>query len=155
MGVKFEKIQNNEDNMNKKPINYMTNKEFYAELIECQKKGKISNELGKMFLMLAERYSSKANFSGYTYRDEMVGFGIVACCAAYQKFDPKRTQNPFAYFTTVIHNTFVQIITKEKRQRQTRDHILVDNNLNPSYNYADEMKELENDFKEEEEEIDE
>ena len=116
---------------------YMSNKEFFEELIKCQKNGRISNELGKMFKMLVERYSTKHWFSNYAYRDELVATGILACCAAFNKFDSKKGSNPFAFFTAVAHNSFLQVLNKEYRQKNIRDQLLIEANMNPSYGYID------------------
>lgn len=125
--------------LNKKEEGYLSNKEMLAEVLECQKNDVISDKLGKMFMILATRYSTKPNFSGYSYRDEMVSNGIVSCCAALHKFDPTKslTPNPFAYYTSIIHNCFIQILNKEKRQQEIRDQILVNNDMNPSHTYLE------------------
>lgn len=121
---------------------YMNNATFFAELIACQKKKKMSNELGKMYTLVAEHYASHPHFSGYTYRDEMVGGAIVACCSAFLKFDPKKSQNPFAFYTMVIHNSFLQTLQKEKKQQRIRDTILADNNMGTSTSYQEYMERL-------------
>lgn len=119
---------------------YLSNKEMFAEVIDCQEKGRISDRLGKMFLLLANKYSSKPNFSGYSYRDEMVSTGIVACCAAVNKFNPEKSQNPFAYFTQCIHTAFVQILNKERKHQEIRDKLLVEEDMNPSFGYIERHK---------------
>jgi DNA-directed RNA polymerase specialized sigma subunit len=124
----------------RKRKNYMSNKEFFDELMRCQKKGVMSNQLGQMFKMLVERYATKPKFSGYTYKDEMIGFGIMACCAAFEKFDSNKSNNPFAFFTQVTHNTFLQVLNKEKRQQNIRDEILLSHDLNPSFGYLESHK---------------
>lgn len=125
------------DTIQKKNNNYMSNKEFYAELIECQERGEMSNTLGEMFLMLVTRYASKPKFSGYTYVDEMINNAVLACCQAWDKFDPEKSNNPFAFFTTVAHNAFLQILNKEKKHQRIRDRLLVEENMNPSYSYLE------------------
>lgn len=118
---------------------YLSNKEMYSEVIECQTTGKISEKLGRMFMILARRYATKPNFSGYSYKDEMISNGVMSCCAALHKFDPDRsdTPNPFSYYTSIIHNSFIQTLNKEKKQQEIRDELLLAENLNPSYSYMD------------------
>ena len=116
---------------------YLSNKEMFEELIICQKKNVVSDKLGRMFMILATRYSTKPCFSGYSYRLELVNSGIVACVAALHKFDPAKSENPFAYFTSINHNAFIQILNKEKRQQEIRDRLLLDNSYNPSFNYTE------------------
>lgn len=120
-----------------RPKPYLRNKDFLAELIECQEAGKMSDKLGEMFMMLAERYSSKYQFAGYSYRDELVNNAIVACCNAWNKFDPGKSSNPFAFFTVVTNNAFIQILNKEKRQQMIRDELLIEEDLDPSFNFQE------------------
>lgn len=119
---------------------YLSNKEMYEEVVKCQKEGKISDRLGKMFLLLASRYANKPRFSGYSYKDEFSAMGVVACCAAVNKFNPEKGQNPFAYFTSVCHNAFFQVLNKERRQQEIRDALLLENNMDPSFSYLEAHK---------------
>jgi len=115
---------------------YLSNKQMFEEVLICQKLNKVSDKLGGMFMILSRKYSSKPNFSGYSYRDELINFGIIACVGALHKFKATTSENPFSYYTSIIHNAFVQVLNKEKRQQQIRDKILVVNAHNPSYSYA-------------------
>lgn len=135
-------IGGNKRNMKdiKKSKDYLSNKEMYQEVIECQKEGKMSDKLGKMFILLAERYSTKPNFSGYSYRDEMVSNAILACCQAFMKFNPDKGSNTFAYFTSVIHNAFIQILNKERRNQEIRDECLIEMDRDPSSSYLERYK---------------
>ena len=119
---------------------YISNKDMYAEVLECQKNDKISEKLGSMFMNLATRYSTKPSFVGYTYRDEMISNGVVACCAALYKFDSEKSQNPFAYYTSIIHNAFIQILNKERTHQEIRDVLLIENDYNPSNSYVERHK---------------
>lgn len=118
---------------------YLSNREMYEEILRCQENDVISDELGKMFMIIAKRYASKPNFRGYSYVDEMISSGVVACCAALHKFDPTRskTPNPFSYYTSVVHNCFIQILNKERRHQEIRDELLIEGNMNPSFGYTE------------------
>lgn len=116
---------------------YLSNKEMYNEVIKCQNDNQISEKLGKMFMILSKRISSKPNFSSYSYKDEMISNSLVACCAALHKFDSNKSENPFSYFTTIIHTSFIQVLNKEKKQQEIRDELLLEENLNPSFGYLE------------------
>ena len=49
------------------------------------------------------------------------------------QFDESKSQNPFAYYTAAVTNSFVRVINIEKRNQNIRDDILEMNDLNPSY----------------------
>ena len=44
-----------------------------------------------------------------------------------------KSDNPFAYFTAAVTNSFVRIINLEKRNQNIRDDLLEINGMNPSY----------------------
>jgi hypothetical protein len=49
------------------------------------------------------------------------------------QFDESKSNNPFAYYTATITNSFTRVLNVEKRNQHLRDDILEMNNLNPSY----------------------
>lgn len=95
--------------------------------------GRISNTLGKMFLKLVERYSHRANWRGYTYVDEMRGQALMQLSQVGLQFNEARSDNPFAYYTQTITNSFTRILNLEKRNQTIRDDILIDQGHLPSY----------------------
>lgn len=107
--------------------NYINNKEFYALLqqfkadcVEAEKKGqpapRVPEDIGKCFMMIATKLATKANFSGYTYKDEMICDALENCVVAVHSFNPEKSKNPFAYFTQIIWYAFLRRIEKEKKQ---------------------------------------
>jgi hypothetical protein len=102
--------------------NYYINKDEMTEQLRIsQEQGHCSEELGRMFMLIANRYSTKYNFWQYTYRDEMVSRAIVRCLHKMKTFDLSRKTSPLCYFTMVIFNEFRQVLNKEKRQHLIRE----------------------------------
>lgn len=95
--------------------------------------GKMTNELARMFMKLCERYGSKGNWRGYTYNDEMRSQALLQLSQVGLQFDESKSNNPFAYYTATITNSFTRVLNVEKRNQHLRDDILEMNNLNPSY----------------------
>ena len=95
--------------------------------------GNISNELAKMMLKLCERYSTRSNWRGYTYVDEMKSQAILQLTIMGLQFDESKSQNPFAYYTAAITNSFTRILNTEKRSQVIRDDLLVNAGYTPSY----------------------
>jgi hypothetical protein len=106
---------------------YVSNKEMCAALVEHKKRHvkalkegleppQIPDTIGKMIWLICERLSTRWNFSGYTYRDEMVADGIENCVAAVLKFNHKKSENAHAYFTLVAWRAFIRRIGKEQKQ---------------------------------------
>jgi len=97
------------------------------------KHGKITNKLGHMFLKLVERYSHRANWRGYTYIDEMRGQALVQLSYIGLQFNEMKSDNPFAYYTAAVNNSFTRILNLEKRNQTIRDDILIEQGHLPSY----------------------
>jgi hypothetical protein len=87
-------------------------------------KPQISNYLGDCFLKIATHLSYKPNFVNYMFRDDMISDGIENCVQYIHNFDPERSQNPFAYFTQIIHYAFLRRIQKEKKQLEIKTKII-------------------------------
>lgn len=95
--------------------------------------GQVTNNLARMYIKLCERYATRGNVRGYTYNDEMKGQAILQLTQIGLQFDESKSNNPFAYFTAAVTNSFVRIINIEKRNQVIRDDLLEMNGMNPSY----------------------
>jgi len=95
--------------------------------------GQITNTLARMMIKLCERYATRGNVRGYTYNDEMKGQAILQLTQIGLQFDESKSDNPFAYFTAAVTNSFVRVINIEKRNQNIRDDVLEINGMNPSY----------------------
>lgn len=114
--------------MNKlKKRNYVNNPEFLEAIVKykkaCQEAEdcgddppQIPNYIGECLYQIATRLATKPNFSGYTYKEEMISDGLENAIQALSNFDPDKSQNPFAYFTQIIWYAFLRRIDKEKKQ---------------------------------------
>jgi hypothetical protein len=95
--------------------------------------GQMTDNLARMFLKLCERYGTRSNVRGYTYNDEMRGQAVLQLTQIGLQFDESKSDNPFAYYTAAVTNSFVRIINIEKRNQNIRDDILEINGMNPSW----------------------
>ena len=95
--------------------------------------GKMTPMLARMFIKLCERYGSKSNWRCYTYNDEMRSQALLQLSQVGLQFDESKSNNPFAYYTATITNSFTRVLNVEKRNQNLRDDILEANGLNPSY----------------------
>jgi len=119
--------------------NYVNNPEFLAAIVEYKNQcataiaeGKpeprIPNYIGECLYQIATRLATKPNFSGYTYKDEMISDGLENAVQALGNFDPTKSSNPFAYFTQIIWYAFLRRIDKEKKQLYIR-HKVIENSV--------------------------
>lgn len=107
--------------------NYVNNPDFLEALTDYKKKCKeaedsgderpqVPNYVGDCIYQIANRLATKPNFSGYSYKEDMIMDGIENCLLYIGNFDPEKSSNPFAYFTQVIWYAFLRRIAKEKKQ---------------------------------------
>ena len=133
----------------KRSIHYVNNKEFLSALIDYRNdvevsyikkygreptkdvrgtrwdtKPPIPNYIGDCFLKIATHLSFKPNFVNYMFKDDMICDGIENCVQYIHNFNPEKSQNPFAYFTQIIHYAFLRRIQKEKKQIEIKNKIL-------------------------------
>ena len=94
--------------------------------------GRITENLGKMFIKLSERYAQRSNWRGYTYVEEMCGQAILQLSQVGLQFDESKSENPFAYYTAAVTNSFTRILNIEKKNQNIRDDMLEENGLKPS-----------------------
>lgn len=95
--------------------------------------GNMTKKLAMMFMKLCERYATRSNWRGYTYNEEMRGQALLQLSQIGLQFDESKSQNPFAYYTAAITNSFTRILNIEKKMQNIRDDILEINGLNPSW----------------------
>ncbi len=105
--------------------------------------GRITEDLGKMFIKLSERYAQRSNWRGYTYNEEMRGQAILQLSQIGLQFDESKSENPFAYYTAAVTNSFTRVLNIEKKMQNIRDDMLEINGLTPSSTrqYRDEFAE--------------
>jgi hypothetical protein len=99
----------------------------------CRDHGNMTRKLATMFMKLCERYATRSNWRGYTYNEEMRGQALLQLSQIGLQFDESKSQNPFAYYTAAITNSFTRILNLEKKNQNIRDDILEMNGLNPSW----------------------
>jgi hypothetical protein len=102
---------------------YVNPVEFDNEIIEYYKTGNMSDSLAQMVSKIANKLSYAPNFINYTYREEMVGDGVIRMFKALtsKKYDHAKGSNPFSYFTRIAFNAFRNRIKKEKHLRDTHE----------------------------------
>lgn len=108
--------------------NYIEKDVFFDMIKEYQRRCKqaeeenkprpqIPDDLGAVFLRVAQGIAMRPNWRDYTYVDEMVNDALEACCKAVRSFDTSNEKkNPFGYFSRTVWNAFLQRLKKEKRQ---------------------------------------
>jgi hypothetical protein len=106
--------------------NYINNREMFDVICQWQddcrvaeadgnERPQMPNYLAECFMQIANRYATKPNFAYYPFREEMVSDSILTCVKYCKNFNREKSNNPFAYFTQFVKNTFLQRINAEKK----------------------------------------
>jgi len=119
----------------KRKVNYLNNKDILAQVILSKEQEKMTDRLAHMLQTLAARYGKKGNFANYTYNEDMQAYAMLMLVKTWKSFKPEKSQNPFAFFTQCIKNSFIQFLNQERRQRDVRDVILVHRGMSPSHTF--------------------
>lgn len=114
-----------------KNAHYVDNKKFFTEMKawkdewdkavkENKPTPQCTHYLGECFVKISNHLAYKSNFVNYTFRDEMILDGIENCLRYADRFNPEKSNNPFAYFTQITYYSFIRRIKKEARQTETK-----------------------------------
>ena len=106
---------------------YVDNKLFYKEMLDWKKKYKESQEMDEpappvseyialCFYNIAQNLAKKPNFVNYPFKEDMIGDGVENCLMYCSNFNPRKSKNPFSYFTQILYYAFLSKIQKEKKQ---------------------------------------
>ena len=142
-----------------KKEHYVNNKEFLAAMVEYTKnvnrakrkkepKPPVTDYIGSCFLKIANHLSYRPNFINYTFRDDMISDGIENCLQYLDNFNPRKSNNPFAYFTQIIYYAFIRRIQKEKKQVTIKNRLITESNYDDMTLQPGEDKEFKNQFTE-------
>ena len=95
--------------------------------------GRVTATLANMYIKLVERYSQRANWRGYTYIDEMRGQALLQLTQIGLQFNEAKSDNPFAYYTAAVNNSFTRVLNIEKKNQGIRDDLLENSGQAPSW----------------------
>ena len=104
--------------------NYIDRYQLHQLMRDYKDTGKISEELGKMFMIMTDHILGHSNFRNYTQavREEMKSYALLLLikyshnCDAYQR----DARSVFAYVTTIIFNAYRQVLQKYYKQQNLK-----------------------------------
>lgn len=114
--------------MAKRPTQHYVDNEKFLQAIadyrnkcnEAEENGKpipqVTNYIGECFIKISKNVGNSRNFSNYPFREDMEGDAIINCLSCVRNFDTDTYDNPFAYFTTVVRNAYLERIAIEKKK---------------------------------------
>jgi len=107
-----------------KPKRYCKNSRMLNELQKFHDTDVISNDLGQMFIDISTRLCGHSWFRNYNQylKDDLVSAALEKMVKGVTTYDMKYT-NPFAYFTQIAFNAFIQSCKKHYKHINIRRKI--------------------------------
>lgn len=96
--------------------------EYRLEIIRAEREGRpkpqIPRYAGECIDLICTRMSTRPNFGGYSYRQDMVQEAALNCISAFDNFDPSKSNNPnpFGYFSRIAWRAMLRTIWDERKQ---------------------------------------
>jgi DNA-directed RNA polymerase specialized sigma24 family protein len=120
--------------------NYVDNAKLYESFVAWYESKKTAEAEGRpepepplyiaeCIVLIPTRLASKGNFSGYSFKDDMIGDAIENIVQYYRNFDIQKSKNPFAYFTQIAYFAFLRRIIREKRQSYIKHKLIQNSDL--------------------------
>lgn len=89
---------------NKKGALYVSNPDLLEEIIKSREADELTYNAVMMLKLLCERLAMMKYCKYSEWRDDLTAGAILDCLTYWRGFDPKKSSNPFAYFTSVATN---------------------------------------------------
>lgn len=91
---------------------YVSNKEFYAEIIKSKEQDKLTDAAVTDIMRIAERAVNNLSYKYEEDRQDSIATALLKCMLYWRSFKPEKSNNPFAYFTSVCKNGYVESFNK-------------------------------------------
>lgn len=109
---------------------YLNNATLLEEIKKSREQDQMTNKLVELFQLMCERISSKLFYKRPEDKEDCIASAMADCVQYWRYFDESKSNNPFAYFTSIICNGFGKgwrILGKTKFPDSTM--ISIDNNI--------------------------
>lgn len=122
-----------------KPKHYIDNDKFTEEVIKYAEAARdaiesdeepppMNDYIGQSLLDIATNMSNRANFIGYSYKEEFIGDALEDCIKYLKNFDPAKANgkpSAFSYVSRVMWFAFLRRRTKEERQHVLKQNMVL------------------------------
>lgn len=110
---------------------YCTNKELYAELVKWRDSAEkpedrvLSEDLGRMMLAITSKMLNRSEFRNYPpeLKNDMQGFAVLKLIKGLKNYD-FAFNNPFAWMSSAIWNSYISVIMKHYKQINIKKELM-------------------------------
>lgn len=87
---------------------YVKNKDLLAAVIESKDRGRLTKDTIDMFILMVSGISKKMAYRDPEDKADCMAFAMEDLCKYWNRFDPQKSDNPFAYYTQIAKNGFAK-----------------------------------------------
>ena len=90
--------------VNKEGKEYVSNPFLFKEIMRSKEQDELTSDAVQMLLLMIENISAKKTYKDKEVEKDCKQQAMLDCLQYWRGFDPEKSNNPFAYFTSVITN---------------------------------------------------
>jgi DNA-directed RNA polymerase specialized sigma subunit len=87
---------------------YVTNKQLKEAVVESKSRGSLTPETIVIFELLIQGISKKMAYKDFQDKEDCMAFAMEDLLKYWDRYDPEKSNNPFAYFTQIAKNGFAK-----------------------------------------------
>lgn len=101
---------------------YLDNKQLHLAMVDFLQKveqdpeTRIPEYIGECIYLINVNLAKRANFTNYSFKDDMIDTGIELCLRYIKNYDYVKYSNPHTFFTQYAWRGFVNVINSEELQ---------------------------------------
>jgi DNA-directed RNA polymerase specialized sigma subunit len=88
--------------------NYVKNSDLMKAILESKEKEALTPETIRMFYLMIQGISKKMSYKDPEDKEDCMAFAMEDLCKYWNRFDPEKSNNPFAYYTQIAKNGFAK-----------------------------------------------
>ena len=115
--------------INKDGKQYVSNPYFLKEMIKSKEQGELTPDALKMIYLIAENLTRKKYFKLNEDREDCIQNAMLDALLYWKSFDPEKSNNPFAYFTSLLTNGLAKGWRKLYGKFKASEMTSLDNNI--------------------------
>ena len=101
---------------------YIKNEDLLQEIRASRAAGRPTEELGRQLLRIAKGVAGRANFRGYSFREDIEAAAVLKMIRYLPSFNEAKG-TPFAWASRIAHNVALDEISKLRRVERLEDKV--------------------------------
>jgi DNA-directed RNA polymerase specialized sigma subunit len=87
---------------------YVKNSDLLKEIVLSKQNGKLTDRAVEMFILIANESNKKLKYKDPMDREDCISAGIEDLIRYWDRFDPERSTNAFAFYSQICKHGFAK-----------------------------------------------